>query len=150
MKYKVGDKVRRKSDGAVDIIKLLPGMPEYDSRGYLDALSGFVLYKEGWEAQEYWEPVEKTLDDLKIGDIVIDKDGYFSIFVAKWDEFYILRFFKTTVVEAKRGDDFNSYSEEEVKCYGIRPYIPEEKVELTLDEIAEKFGVNVNNLKIKK
>jgi hypothetical protein len=59
MKFKVGDKVRSKETGEIEIVKLVPGMKEYDKIGFSSAEKGFVLGIDDWEWQEDWELVSQ-------------------------------------------------------------------------------------------
>lgn len=76
MKFKVGDEV--KFEGNTYKVKWIPGMPEYDRRGFSDAKRGLVLkdeYCERWAYQDNCELVIKTLSNLEVGDIVLDNEG---------------------------------------------------------------------------
>lgn len=53
--FKPGDRVRCKSDGEIDIVKKVPGMPEYDKNGFGDAASGMTLVKNSWVRHKHWE-----------------------------------------------------------------------------------------------
>jgi len=88
-----------------------------------------------------------TWDNLKWKDVVLDEDG---------DECLVLDV-RNDLVDLSYSDDFNgyftTYHKQQLQNYGftIKQDIPlAEKLELTLDQIAEKFGVDVTNIKIKK
>jgi len=54
-KFKPGDKVRRKFGDAIDVVVSVPGVKEYDLKGFVYAEEGFVLKNFGWEFQKDWE-----------------------------------------------------------------------------------------------
>lgn len=79
MSFKVGDKV--KTDTGIATVILVPGMKEYDKRGYLDAERGMVIkekYKtEVWTYQYCYKKLKKEDNmSLKVGDKVKAEDGY--------------------------------------------------------------------------
>lgn len=54
-KFKVGDTIRRLSDGAIDRVTALPGDHEYDQIPYIDAELGMRTERRGCEYQRDWE-----------------------------------------------------------------------------------------------
>jgi hypothetical protein len=58
-KFKVGDVVRRIGVNKTDRVTGLPGMREYDNKGFLDASKGMQLENDIWSYQEYWELVSR-------------------------------------------------------------------------------------------
>jgi hypothetical protein len=94
------------------------------------------------------KPVNKTLNELETGDTVIDEEGdeYFVMGVAGkmvWlsdDENEATSTAYTTPYTLKELERL------EYKVKGEEP----EVTELSMDEIADKFGVSVKQLKIKK
>jgi hypothetical protein len=57
--FHVGQRVKNIEDGTIDVVKSLPGMPEYDKQGFTSASSGFVLDRHNWEFQDDWEPLKE-------------------------------------------------------------------------------------------
>ena len=90
-------------------------------------------------------PLKKTLQDIEIGDVVVDRDG---------NEFAALEVF-TQLCMLSYSDNHDSvgairtFKELESNGYTIKDQESEIK-ELTMDEIAEKFDIPVDRLKIKK
>lgn len=90
------------------------------------------------------EPYKKDLDNLEVGDILIDNEGNERMVLGISD----------LVFHMSSEDDldvaYGNFTLAEFKRDGWRLKEEEKKVELTLDEVAEKFGVDVNLLKIRK
>ncbi len=137
--FNVGEKVRATKDcmgvekGRVYEVKI-------DKHG--DKIIG-----NGCECKETWLPAVKNWDTLEVGDEVVDKDGDKStvldvrerlIFLSRWND--------------KNTSGSNYTREELIKAgYTIVQDTPEEEIlELTIDQIAEKFGRDVKDIKIKK
>lgn len=57
-RYQAGDKVRSKEGRSDQTVLLVPGMPEYDKRGYVDPEQGMVVTTYGWVHQQFWELAE--------------------------------------------------------------------------------------------
>ena len=55
--YKIGDKIRNKITGEIDVVESIPGMKEYDEKGFMAAEKGFMTKKGLWARQddEDWE-----------------------------------------------------------------------------------------------
>lgn len=58
-KFKVGDRIRNIETGRIDVVKLLPGMEEYDRCRYIGSESGMVTDGSLWTHQEDWELISK-------------------------------------------------------------------------------------------
>ncbi len=88
----------------------------------------------------------KTLYNLEIGDIVIDDDGdeqkILAVLATGENPVYLLSDYN----DFDEADDMQTAKELERKDYTF----PGEQTELTMDQIADKFGVSVEQLKIKK
>lgn len=64
--FKVGDLVRRISNPSeTDVVRLVPGMREYDRYGYASASEGFILENNGWSFAEDWELVPPETSTVK-------------------------------------------------------------------------------------
>jgi len=68
MKFKKGDIVQHKQTKEIDTILSVPGMSEYDKRGYSKASEGMSLENEGWNFQHNWKLVKNK--NFKKGDIL--------------------------------------------------------------------------------
>jgi len=108
------------------------------------------------------------VSDFKSGDIVVEKDGDISLVVEFDSELYLFgsgnygpvreRIESPGIKQAYRP----AYSRDVVRIFdhvcedelndedNYTKVFPEEVTELTMDEIAKKFGVDVSTLKIKK
>ena len=64
--FKPGDRVKNAS-GIRDVVKLVPGMEEYDIMRYGYAERGMVLKKHDWVFQERWKLDEPTKADIQVG-----------------------------------------------------------------------------------
>jgi len=95
----------------------------------------------------YTEPKKEiTLDTLKWKDVVIDENG---------NEQIVLGVLNDSILLSSHNFDYsgNWFHKKELQNRGYvikQATPPQEKLELTLDQIAEKFGVDVINIKIKK
>jgi hypothetical protein len=70
MEFKVGDRVRpikgEMSEGEEEgIINGLPGVPEYDSKTFLDAEHGMTFEDGRWWYREYWALVKPSRSKKK-------------------------------------------------------------------------------------
>ena len=121
----------------------------YDT-GYVDTKQDDSNNDTRWAWDKDWVEIYRptiTWDNLKWKDVVIDKDG---------NERMVLDV-RNDLVDLSYMDDFNgyftTYHKKQLQNWGytIKQTTPTpEKLELTLDQIAEKFGVDVTNIKIKK
>jgi len=91
------------------------------------------------------EPLTKTIRDAQVGDVVVDKnDGA---------EYMVLERGKNTVVLSVSGNfkvAGDNYHFDELEKHFTLKAAPVEQTVLTMDQIAEKFGVEISKLKIAK
>ena len=163
MNYKTGDKVTVKEGckGACvtlenrdfDYLEII-NVDDYDDDGYTyDAYLGDV--KVSWcyncYKDEHLEPYDSTVtwDNLKWKDIVVGTEGDERmvlgvlndlVFLSMPDDFCRACAYFHKVALQNSGYTIKQIVERKVA----------ETVELTLDEVAKKFGVDVKNLKIKE
>lgn len=150
MQYKVGDKVRIRKD--------------LDTRNWMPSLISLVgavvtienidgetieikedIKKYHWYDYEF-EPAIKTFADLAKGDVVIHPSGKELTVLARLEDLVFLSKF-----DGAEEAGFCYHYRELSQFYRIKQLEPETTIlELTLDQVAEKFGVDVKDLKIKK
>lgn len=162
MKYKVGDKVMVKSPLTVnyDGDKLYGDhyKRSYEGRVYEieDITHGFYVINKNYFTDEMLEPAVKTLDNLEVGDVLKHDGNYVKVQGITGNIVFISRSSPYTdeadsFTKAAFEDSFMFSSINELKRKGYKVKQPvEEKLELTLKEIAEKFGKDVKDIKIKK
>jgi len=158
-KFKIGDKIKVKENFweiergvyVADMKKLAGRTLELDfvhSNGDVNTKQDDSNDNTSWTWSKDWlEPYNPTItwDTLKWKDVVVEEDG---------DERMVLGVLNDLVFLSKI-ENFNVavywYHKEELqkKGYTIKQALVE-KLELTLEQIAEKFGVDVTNIKIKK
>lgn len=100
-----------------------------------------------WFGESDLQAINRTLDDLEVGDILVDDDGDETkvlgvlgevIFRSRINEFGVFGI-GYTVTELK-DEGFKLKQEEQ----------PEDTTELTLKEVADKFNIDVDKLRIKE
>jgi len=165
-KFKIGDKVKVKENfweiesgmSTLDSMKKLAGrtleVGSAESNGNVftkqdDSNDDTSWYWDKDWLELYTEPSKEiTWETLKWKDVVFDEDG---------DERMVLDV-RNDLVDISYRTNFmthhNTYHKQELQKFGYTikqaTPTPPEKLELTLDQIAEKFGVDVTNIKIKK
>jgi len=94
------------------------------------------------------EPVAKTVRDAQVGDVVVGKTN--------GSEYMVLERWQNTVKFSQRNNfkkSLGNYHFDELeKNYTLKdaPEVVDDKTILTMNEIAEKFGIEVSTLKIAK
>lgn len=120
------------NDYADDFLGYKHSVAIYDDAGAPDILENITLL----------EPAKSTWDTLKKGDVLIDKYGDEQMVLARVEDLVFLSDYNA----------FNRYwatrttQESPEEGYTIKQ--PVEKTKLTKKEIAEKLGVEVDNLEI--
>jgi hypothetical protein len=142
MNFKVGDKVQVK--GYLGVYKI-------------SSLNKSYAWLRGIDTQRLVDllpikDLELVIDEpeeikFPYGSIVIDNDGYKRKIIGVCDD---VRFVATDASEHSFFDFTSSVRYLTEK--GYKPYTEssDESVELTLEQIAEKFGIDVKDLKIKE
>ena len=162
-KFKIGDKVTVKENfweidsGMVlssNRKKLVGRTLEIESvysNGYIYTKQDDSNDDTVWTWDENWVELYNptiTWDNLKWKDVVLDKDGDEQMVLGVLNDVVFISWYN----EFNEADDW--YHKQELKDTGYTikqaTPTPPEKLELTLDQIAEKFGVDVTNIKIKK
>jgi len=164
MKYKAGDKIKVKEN-----------FWEIQSKVYINdnmkKLAGRTLevksvYDNGnartkqddsndqtvWSWDKDWVEIYRptiTWDNLKWKDVLIDEDGREQIVLGVLNDLVFISWDN----DLSEVDD-STYHKQQLqdRGYTIKQPTPAivEKLELTLDQIAKKFGVDVTNIKIKE
>ena len=92
------------------------------------------------------EPYQKTVRDVQIGNVVVDKDDVEERMVLERGQNSVLLSYADNFKKAS-----DNYTFDELEEYYTLKDTPElEQRILTMNEIAEKFGIEVSNLKIIK
>lgn len=104
-------------------------------------------YDYNYFYEEDLELVSKTLDNLEVGDILVDKDRDEKKVLGICGEVYFLSY-------ENNFDSFGDmYTLKEIKKLGFKlksGKSSDKTIEVSMDEIAEKFSIPVEKLKIKK
>jgi len=142
--FKIGDRFKVIENGLFDAGEIIT-LKEDDGTNnplFWDADKSNCYFR----SFSYLEPYPKTIRDVQVGDVVIDKgDG---------DEYLVLERGQSTVTLSEYGN-FEvvgvSYTFDKLEKHFTLKDAPEvEQTVLTMDQIAEKFGVEVSRLKITK
>lgn len=140
-KIKVGDKVRciKETMSCIKVGEVYTVTGVFDTYIYVNCEVGVA---HPLSRNEY-EPVKKTFNNLEVGDVLVNPE-YLDVKV-------IAICGGMVALETVLGGAWDWNKLEEIKKNGwkLKNSEPEE-VELTMDEIAEKFNVDVKKLKIKK
>lgn len=134
---KIGDRVKVLDcslgihGGMEGIINRLP----YDMGDYRIKVDGSEIFC-------YTNKLQLVEDTMKVGDILVNDDDKCKVLAVVGD---LIATSTTSIFDEFGSWDLKSTLEE----YGWK-IKNDSKVELTMDEVATKFGVDVKNLKIKK
>jgi len=90
------------------------------------------------------EPHTKTVRDVQVGDVVVSRDGYEHLVLERGQNTVLISFGN----EFKKSKD--NYTFDELEEYYTLKAEPVKQTLLTMDQIAEKFGIDVSSLKIAK
>jgi len=90
------------------------------------------------------EPLTKTIRDAQVGDLVVHKDGSERMALERWQNTILL----SQIDNFKRIGHIFTFDELE-EDFTLKADPVKQRI-LTMDQIAEKFGVDVSNLKIAK
>ena len=104
---------------------------------------------------EFIETCEKTLDNLEVGDVLVDEDGCFTKVFGVCEQVVFTTACAEEVEDLIRYHLVYTWSVAEMKQRGFTIYQPEEEIVdgdviVTLDDIAKLKGVDVSKIKIKK
>lgn len=151
MKFKAGDRVKYVSNKYEDCeSNPLWGGKCGKIAGTVKHINWIEVYWDNGELNEYYPEdlklVKRTIRDVREGDIIVDVGG---------DEEKVLGVHQCCV-HLSTTNNFDEIGRdipfEKLKEFGykLKDQEEEEEVELTIDEIADKFGISVDKLKIKK
>ena len=105
-----------------------------------------------WDWDKNWlELIPRTIDDVQEDDLITDGDVFRRVLGRAGKAVFLT--YNWRKGEEERTDAFDTYSIQELKDKNftiVNETPPPEKLELTLEQVAEKFGVDVTNIKIKE
>lgn len=136
MKFKIGDKVRviNKEDEYYDQV----GVITVECFMY----DWIVKFNDGYDVYDEDELI-KEKNMFNVGDVIVSKDGSKRKVLAVVDEL-------TALSDTTNFNYFNDwYTKKELEDYVFK-LASEEETTLSMQEVADKFGVDVDKLKIKK
>jgi len=106
---------------------------------------------------QIWSIADKTLDTCYIDDFIISYGSYARVLEREHNIVYLTDFYKTIDEAIKHNMPYLPYTIQALKQgpYQIVNNITSKEqfhkqIEISMDEIAKKFGVDVEDLKIKK
>lgn len=146
MKFKVGDKIEPK-DGKWSCGKAMVYNADYAviKETYSSSYK-YHIYKNGTIIDTCWgcqdesnsKLMEKTMEDLQKGDVIVVNSNEYTIIERLGDIVFTASAYGTAV---------RSITELKERGFTIKQ---QEPTELTMQEVADKFGVDASKLKIKK
>ena len=165
---KKGDKVKIKEkfweiDGGVDIVDIMKKLAgrtleikSVDNDGNINTKQDDSNDDSRWYWDKNWvelytEPTPRTIDDVQEDDLITDGEDFRRVLGHAGKVVF-------TTYSWRKGDEeeissSGAYSIQELKDNNytlVNETPPPEKLELTLEQVAEKSGVDVTNIKIKK
>lgn len=145
-KFKVGDRVRGIGGCREGELARVTGVDDNGVSFVTD--DGYGC----WEYDSSFKLVTPTLDNLSVDDVVVDKSREFTV-GAVIGRVVVLEDSDGHAIYSRNGiKDFDSvFTVKQLKDMGFTVKSAEPAVtEVTLDQVAEKFGVPVEQLKVKK
>lgn len=124
-----------------------------DKLGYKYSWYVYTSGRESCGSHKDLETCEKTLDDLEVGDVLVDEDGEFRKVLGVCEQVVFTTACAEEVEDLIRYHLVYTWSVAEMKQRGFTIYQPEETegiIELTPEDIAKLKGVDVSKIKIKK
>jgi len=120
-----------------------------------DDVGGYCPYFWNADKSDYWsiyfsnlEPYPKTIRDAQVGDVVVGKNTGFEHMVLERGQRTVLLSYENNF---KKSDDNYHFDELEAQfTLKTEPEPVDISIIITMDQIAEKFGVEVSKLKIAK
>ncbi len=158
MKYHIGDKLKVKK-GCEDVCETYlsykgTSIQITDIRDskytYRVFYGGGAVGSCNCFTDEYLEPFEKTLENLEVGDLVVDEKGNFRKVLGSCGNICFLSHFNQDHTSIDL-DVFNSgFTLIQMKNYSWKPYTPPttEIHELTIADVAKLKGVDPSQIKI--
>ena len=165
---KKGDKVKIKENFweiesgiiALDSMKKLAGrtleVGAVDSDGDVRTKQDDSNDETSWYWDKDWvelytEPTPRTIDDVQEDDLITDGEDFRRVLGRAGKAVFVTYNWERGEEESTGSSDIYSIQELKEDNFTIVNETPTpEKLELTLDQIAEKFGVDITNIKIKK
>ena len=131
------------------------GYEAEDKLGYAHSWELYGQDKSVTDGHKDLETYEKTLDNLEVGDVLVDEDGCFTKVFGVCEQVVFTTSCVEEVEDLIRHHLVYTWSVAEMKQRGFTIYQPEEEIVdgdviVTLDEIAKLKGVDVSKIKIKK
>ena len=95
------------------------------------------------------EPYIKTIRDVQVGDVVVGYNSEFEYLVLERGQSTVVLSYSNDFKKANSGN-YTFDQLEEGFTLKAEPEVVDDKIVLSMNEIAEKFGIEVSNLKITK
>lgn len=143
-KFEVGQIVKNTSGCSEDRVGMRLKITRVRAGGNTYSTTNLENGHEDFHSEDHLELYEKTFDTLEVGDVIVNLSGECEREVVAVGPKYI-----ATLDKWDKSDDENVFAIESLSdnCKIKQPNV---QVELTLEEIADKFKINVKDLRIKK